>query len=448
MLLAAAFRVLGDHVWVARLLMVGLGVLAVALTVLVAQRLAGPRVAQIAGYVAALYPPAVMLSGQSYAQHLAAVTMLAVTYFGLRAVEERRLAFFALAGLAFGVGCLTRPSLASVAPFLAIACIMQLRRTGASAAPVLAGVALFVGVTLVCVVPVQAHNAGLGAGWTLSTNNERNFFLGNNPYTPNYKTSHLGQRSLDELDPDTRSYLSSFYERQNARKAMQAEALGYITRHPLVTAYRTLNRATAFWGFDYLASRIIQEHFEWGKKGLLPLLALEAGSYCAVMVLAIVALFGFRKGRSTSIPSLSSVPPGKTDSERPSVPPLAFDPFWALWLVLLAVAYELPYMAAFSGGTYHFPVIGLLIPLAAVPLAAGGPRVWLAQLKGRPWAWVAIAALGLVQAQYAYYPVVMSCGGGRGPSEGWVASAGGAWAPLDQWRCMVKGAPGAGFRSA
>ena len=40
---------------------------------------------------------------------------------------------------------------------------------------------------LICVGPALRHNAALGAGWTLSTNNELNCLLGNNPFTPHYK---------------------------------------------------------------------------------------------------------------------------------------------------------------------------------------------------------------------------------------------------------------------
>ena len=68
--------------------------------------------------------------------------------------------------------------------------------------------------------------------------------------------------------------------------------------------------------------------------------------------------------------------------------------------------FEVPYAVAFSGGTYHFPVIPLLIPLAAV--AAQRPvRTWRYLRESRR-AWVALGVFAVVQAEYAYYAVALS----------------------------------------
>ena len=376
--LAAVFAVFGESLWATRALMLVLGVAGVALTALIARQL-DPKSETISGVLAALFMPAVLLVGQSYAQHLAAVCVLGVAYFGLRAVREGNLVLFAIAGLALGLGCLTRPSMTSLALVLFVAWLLELRATKSTRASLALGGAVAVVLAAAVVAPVLAHNRALGAGLTLSTNNERNVFLGNNPYTPDYKTSHLGQRSLDELDPESRSYLESFYARPDARQAMQHEAFTYAAHHPAVTAYRSFNRATSFWGFDYLASRLIQEDRGWGKRRMLPLLALEAGSYVLVMVLAIAGLFAFRDAR---------------------------DPFWARWLVWLVMAYELPYVLAFSGGTYHFPVVPLLIPFAGV--AAARYREIATRVRASRGAILALIAFFAIQIEYAYYSMAMS----------------------------------------
>jgi 4-amino-4-deoxy-L-arabinose transferase-like glycosyltransferase len=382
LLLAGAYALFGASPWVAKGAMVLLSTAAVPLTAKVAREL-DPESEAPAAWIAALYPPAVMLVAQSYAQHLAALCVLAFAWLGLRAIRARSVALFALAGLALGAGVLTRPSTASLAPvifgFFAVHAY-RARRERPALARLLAGGAALAIVAAAVVVPVALHNARAGGGFTVSTNNERNLFLGNNPYTPDYKTSHLGQRSLDELDPETRAYLTSFYQREDARAAMQREALSYMAGHPGKTALRTLNRATSFWGFDYLASRIIQEDRGWGKKGLFPLLALEAGGYLAAAVLAIVGILAFRR---------------ETDGESRA---------WLLWLVL---AYETPYALAFSGGTYHYPAMALLVPFAGVALArrkeitARVRERWKTSLP-------AIALFALVQAEYAYYAIVMA----------------------------------------
>jgi hypothetical protein len=242
---------------------------------------------------------------------------------------------------------------------------------------------------------VYARNHRAGAGWTISTNNERNLFLGNNPYTPDYKTSHLGQRPLAELDPEAGRYLASFYARPDARAAMRRAALAYMAQHPARTALRTVNRATSFWGFDYLASREIQK-WRSGRAGAAAaerapaaggtspagwvLLGLEAGGYLATAALALVALFGRRR---------EGAGPEATRA----------------WLVALVLAYELPYTLAFSGGTYHFPVAPLLLPLAATA-AVRWRDAWREVCRGGAACW-ALGAFAVLQAQYGYYAIAM-----------------------------------------
>jgi 4-amino-4-deoxy-L-arabinose transferase-like glycosyltransferase len=380
--LAAVFRIVGTSVTAARLVTIAESVATVALSAALARELAGMRAARVAGWIAALYPPSVLLCGQTYSQHLAALCLAALAYFGMRALRRRTFADFAAAGAALGLGCLTRPSTASVVPVLAIAWLLCARRAhalGLSQRKLVIGAAAAATVTLAVVAPAQLHDARAGAGWTISTNNERNLFLGNNPYTPDYKTSHLGQRSLDEIPPDARAYLESYYARPDSRAAMQGAALRYMGEHPARTAWRTLNRVTSFWGFDYLATRQIQGWLRWGAAAGLPLLALEAGGYAALASLALCALMVLRAEQ---------------------------DRGWRLWLVGLVLAYQIPYAIAFSGGTYHFPVMPLLVPFAATAIAH---RPETSQrVRASRAALLALAVFALVQAQYGYYAAAMS----------------------------------------
>jgi 4-amino-4-deoxy-L-arabinose transferase-like glycosyltransferase len=376
--LACALAPLGKSVLVARIVTIGISVGGVALTALLARELAGDAAGKIAAAIAAAYAPSVLLCGQTYAQHLAAICLAAIAYFGMRALRDRDFAFFGATGAALGLGCLARPSTASVVPVLAVAWAVTALRHRASRGTLVCGALLATCITLAFVVPAQLHDARAGAGWTISTNNERNLLLGNNPYTPDYKTSHLGQRSLGELDPDARSYLESFYVRPDAREAMQYAALAYMAHHPLRTLWRTLNRATSFWGFDYIGSREIQKWGGWGTAAAVPLLALEAGSYLGVGMLALVGLFPLSDACAAS---------------------------WRSWLIALTLAYELPYAIAFSGGTYHFPVMPLVVPFAAVAVA-DGVAAWQRPLARRA-VIVALSAFALIQVQYAYFAVTM-----------------------------------------
>ena len=378
LVLSAGIALLGPSLAVARALTVAMSTATVAFTMLLAREVDGPSTARTAGWMAAVYAPAVLLCGQPYGQHLAALCLAATAYFALRAARAPGPLPFLATGLALGLGCLTRPSMISVVPVVGAAWTLAARKTPALRRSLAIGAASAACIVLVCVAPVCAHNARVGSGWTISTNNERNLFLGNNPYTPDYKTSHLGQRPLDALDPETRRYLTSFYERADGRAAMRRAAFRYMAEHPARTSLRTLNRATSFWGFDYLASRQIQAWRGRGARAGLPSLALEAACYLAASALALVTLFGLGGPRGG----------GRG------------------WLVALALAYELPYTLAFSGGTYHFPVVPLLLPLAGI--AAARPRDAWRGLRGSAAARWALAVFAVIQAQYAYYAIAMS----------------------------------------
>ena len=382
-LLAGVYTLLGSELWVSRLVACVLGTLQVALSAALARELlADPRGVRATGWLAALYPPAVLMSGQTYSQHLAGVALTALALFATRLWRAGRAFDGACAGIAWGVGCATRPSMLSVGPaLLSLGAVAWWRGRARIAAASdwerrVAGGAL-IGVVLAGAIlaPVALHNRRQGAGATLSTNNEANFFYGNNPYTPDYKTSHLGQREASKLDPAARDYLRRFASDPNPRAAMRNEALRYIGEHPVITAWRTANRIRAFWGFDYLMARNIQIDRGLATCWLLALTALEAGGYALVIALATVTLLC-----------------GAGELRRP-----------AAWTVLACVAaYQAPYALAFSAGTYHFAVMGLLLPFAGLA-AARDPRrepPWLRARSSRA-LWLALAVFVGLQIEYA-----------------------------------------------
>ena len=387
-LLAGVYALLGSELWVSRLVACTLGTLQVALsTALARELLADPRGVRATGWLAALYPPAVLMSGQTYSQHLAGVALTALALFAMRLWRTGRTFDGACAGIAWGIGCATRPSMLSVGPaLLSLAAVAWWRgRARLAAAPgwerrVAGGALLGVALAGAILAPVALHNRRHGAGATLSTNNEANFFYGNNPYTPHYKTSHLGQREASQLDPAVRDYLQRFRNAPDPRAAMRNEALRYIGEHPGITAWRSANRIRAFWGFDYLMARNIQLDRGLGTGWLLALTALEAGGYALVIALALVTLLC-----------------GAGELRRP-----------AAWTALACVvAYQVPYALAFSAGTYHFPVMGLLFPFAGLAVA-GDPRrepPWLRARSSRA-LWLALAIFVAIQIEYAIQTLV------------------------------------------
>jgi hypothetical protein len=244
---------------------------------------------------------------------------------------------------------------------------------------VLAAGSLFVLVALACAVPPVLHHAFLKEGWVVSTNNEMNVFLGNNPFTPNYKTWHLGGNVAKALRiPGYKDYLASVCNGPNPRSAMVHEALRYIREHPGIFLLRTANRIRAFWGFDHIAAATVRGGWpECGKPTVFLCLVVEAGGYCLVMLLVICGFF------------LAS--------------PAAMAKQNTLLLIAAVLAYQLPYTLSFAYSIYHFPVMGLLFPFAGLSLdkAWRERAAFWPSIKGRKWLWTALGIFVLLQIEYA-----------------------------------------------
>jgi hypothetical protein len=158
---------------------------------------------------------------------------------------------------------------------------------------------------------------------------------------------------------------------------MRDEALDYIRSHPGVTTWRTLNRARAFWGFDYTYANGLRAEWDAPAPAVALAALVEVGGWLVLGVLALAGLFlardRFRPGRLTL-------------------------------LLLVMAAYELPHLIAFSAGRWHLPILGLLAPVASAGLAAmGSPREAVSRiLRSRPLV-IALAIFALIQVEYAYF---------------------------------------------
>lgn len=386
-LLAFLFDLLGSTVIVTRVALVLLGTLQTLFVARLTMQLTGkPQAAKLAAWLWAIYPPAVLLTSQPYSQHLAGFCLIGAAVFGLQLLRHYRLRDALLTGGLIGVGCLSRPSMMSLALLLPVAAAvavwwqagfrlkqLPLKQLGKSAGMVCVSLVM-VGAVL---APVLWHNARTGGGAALSTNNERNLFLGNNPYTPLYKTSQLAQRPFESAPPEVQQYLLQFYEHPDPRTAMKQEAIRHVLSHPGTSLLRTFNRTCAFWGFDYLSSRVLHTLGAVSLKGSILVLLLEAGGYALTMLLVLAGLCGMWRECSPA--------------------PL-------VWLVLVVLAYAGPYSLAFSGGTYHFPVIPVLLPLAGLALSAGWPRLRALLISSRA-VQLAVVLFTLVQLEYAWFAV-------------------------------------------
>ncbi len=363
-----------------------LNVLSVVAVLLLAQQLLkDQRSVKRTGWIAALYPPSIIMSGQPFSQSLAGLALLLAIYYIWRGWQEKRIGFFIIAGVALGIGILTRSSMLSFAPVLLVFWIIALRRARIAKegfTPILVGPLLGAAAVTAIILPFFLFSVNHGAGWNLSTNNESNFFVGNCPYTHFYKTNQLAVRDLRYIDSAPGAYVMYYRDLPNSREAMMKAAVEYMADHPFITLNRTFSRIRAFWGFDYALSREVQKFYGFSNTGLALLVVFEGGGYILMMALSLCGLFLASK---TIAPSATR---------------------FVLWGV---IAYQLPYMFSYAMGYYHYPAAWLLMPFAGAGLAHITPwrRETWREIRSHRWLLVALVILILVQAEYAFWALMM-----------------------------------------
>lgn len=391
-ILAVAYHLFGDSLAVARMVNILLCVLMVYVAILLtAAATNDDRKGRIAGWMAALYPASFLMAGQTFSQHLTAAGLMFCGYWLLLAYRHGKLGWYLLSGIALGVTALARSSAMSLLPALAILGIItywRLRRhteqtaiTVATRKALLPGSILFFIGTALLVMPVMYHNVKHGAGWNISTKDESNVLVGNCKYTHHYKTNQLAVRDFALLEPEVREYLIRMRELPDARSAMMKEAMEYVINNPGITLWRTLSRIRAFWGFDYMLSREIQNNYQLSNFQLLAPLILEAGGYVILMIGVLLGLF----------------------FARPLLAPSA-----TTLLLVMTIGYQVPYMLVYAAGTYHFPAVFMLLPVSCVGWgwALGSRQRWQ-QIAQRRWFWASVALFALVQLEYGYWAIVM-----------------------------------------
>lgn len=309
--------------------------------------------------LSALYPPIIMMSGQPYSHHFTALFILAavVVFLNFNYLKKNKNLHLILLGFLLAAGALTRPSALTITILFFLFIIINFKSSafGEKLTVRLRHASYVIVTVLIFVFPVLQMNSLAGAGYNISTNNERNFFLGNNRYTPNYKTSHFGQVPSSTLPSHIGDYLNEMRGSNSEadRKRMTFEAINFILNEPWIFVKRTLNRVKSFWGVDYVMSREIQNHYDLNNYELAFLLLFEAGGYCLIVALFLMSLFVI--------------------------------PYKKLWqpltLLFVTVAfYQAPYALAFSAGIYHFPIIPILIVIGSLAFT-NRPEVLVIKFK-------------------------------------------------------------------
>jgi hypothetical protein len=324
----------------------------------------------------AVFPCYILNSVDTLTQLPAAVGVMASAWLTLRLVRGAGTGTAVLLGCVLGFTALIRPTALLLIPAVPVYLAVRLKKPLPPLA-VLLPAAGVVGLWL-----LVAWNM---TGYFVFVNeaNTWNLFLGNNPYTPLYRTWWLGSHAGGESGwPAGFSRLVGEINKLPAhlRSGRYAElAWGEIIGRPDLFTVRCLSRVQTYLALDSYTGSYLVKIFGlplW--VGLLAI-AADGALYVGLVGAAILALFAGKK----ALP----------DKDALTV------------LLGISLLYALPYFVSFSHPTFHIPTTPLLAVIAAV--FAGrlrrGDGVWeklKSSKKRRVWLWVVAALFAAVQIEW------------------------------------------------
>jgi hypothetical protein len=278
-------------------------------------------------------------------------------------------------GLAIGCLALLRPAslilLLIVPPYLA----WRSKR-------VMAGIFVCLIPALMVIAWIGYVHRGTGQLVMINTANTRNFYLGNNPQTPIYRTWWMGSHH----EPGA---ASPEFDTVSVQKQYSIDARNYIKQYPGLFLVRTFNRVCVFFAFDTYAGAYVIENYGFPRVIGLLIVAADSAIYCVLAVGSILYL--------ATLPGMKDPASGSRDK-------------WinACLLLGLSLLYAVPYFIAFSHPRYHFPLEPLLMACSAafaLPFIKGVPQTALDRLRARKFS-VATAILLFLAVQIEFAVIV------------------------------------------
>ncbi len=345
------YRVLGERQVVAMASMLLWYLAFSVLLYLLCQRVAGRRAGGFALAVFAVWPTAIYHSIFPLTQLPVATLLVAAAILLVELLQRRRVWLAAAAGAVFGYCMLMRPSAAILAIGAPLVIAWRRRDLRPAALTMLA-------VAAVVITPwlIRAENM-TGRFVPINYANSRNVYLGNNPWTPLYKTwwfgSHLEEGRVPEEFAAAERQMQELPLHQRD-DVYRSRALEHILDNPGGFLLRTANRIRVYFSFDTYAGTVLTGYYGLPRIVGLGVILVDALIYICAMLASIAAIFLAKP----------------LDLKKSSV----------IVLILLALGYAVPYWFSFSHPTYHLPTMPMFIVLAAAlvarRLSGGRCGVW------------------------------------------------------------------------
>jgi len=297
--LAALYKAAGPSIPVARGLGCVLGAATCLLIALLGNRLAGPRAGLFAGLLAACYWP--FIHNDQLLLSVGLETFLGISTLLLLFLAARRNAWWITmaAGCAFGLSAITRPTVLTFAPAMALWVVFgaDLLRPGEDRADSwrvrLKNLAIAGGAAAAMIAPVTLHNRVVGGEWVLvATNGGLNFFIGNNPGADGVSAAVPGTRTdWDGGYEDTHAVAQRDWGPRLGRSLTEGEVSDFwyqkgwawIRSDPAGAIRLTLRKLALFW----TPVEIPNNNAVWFFASMSPLARLYVIGFPIVAVLGV-----------------------------------------------------------------------------------------------------------------------------------------------------------------
>jgi 4-amino-4-deoxy-L-arabinose transferase-like glycosyltransferase len=318
-------------------------VLLVVFVYLLALRLSNRKAANIAAAMIAFYPTFIIQSIEPLTQLPTGLCLVVITYLLLGNGSPRQgisTISLIICGVVLGCLVLIRPSnllfLFAVPAYIGIRHRSLLR----------AVTPFFVGVIMLCAWLYKAESM-TGRFVMVNDANLSNFFYGNNPYTPLYKTWWFGNHGGGE--PEVPKEYTALEQSITSLPPVERDAkfrqitLDHIFSRPDLFIVRSLSRIRSYFAFDTLTGSLLRKNYSLSTGLSLVIIGADAITYSIIMLLVIFFVVTYRT-------------PG---------------PMTENFLLAMAVAltYSAPYWLSFSHPTYHAAIIPLLSVFAGIAAA-------------------------------------------------------------------------------
>lgn len=368
--LVLVHRICGDGDLIARLAMLTFYLLCSFALYELAVLVTGERISgNISLALLALSPASIIASLETMTELPAAMCLVIIAY-GLLRESQNAAAPWAnslMLGFAIGYLSLVRPSSLILLALVPLYIGWRAHSLRAPLTVVVAG-ALVIGLWM-----GYAHEKT--GFYRINTSSAKNFYYGNNPKTPIYKTWWFGSHhelANTAIPPSTAS------EAVAQEKQYSALAIAHIRLHPGLFLVRTFNRVCVYFAFNTFSGSFLIEQYGISKSLGLLILGFDAAIYLITAVGAILYICTL----SFTDPRLRSV----------------------CVLICLALLYAFPYFIAFSHPRLHYPTEPILDVLFAGLVASymgqGRQNIRQTLFQRRTPAVAALIVFALVQLEF------------------------------------------------